>query len=105
MHNKGKHTIQGQITGIYNGETRISRSYIYGYMVLSVLTKEGLYSVLVHSAKINKYGFLPRVGQRIRAEGIRTPARDGYYDYSMSHLAKLEHIEPTASQSNINRNV
>ncbi|TFG02410.1 MAG: hypothetical protein EU542_05035 [Promethearchaeota archaeon] len=94
MSYKGKRVIKGQITAIRDGEKRISRGYTYGYMVLSVQTSEGLYSILVSSAKINRYGFLPRVGQYILAEGIRSPSRDGFHDYSMSHLSMLEHIEP-----------
>ena len=94
MSRTGKIIIRGYITAIRNGEKQISRSYTYGYMVLTVQTKAGLYSVLVNSSKINTYGFLPRVGQHILAEGIRSPSRDGFHDYSMSHLSTLEHIEP-----------
>ena len=95
MSRTGKIIIRGYITAIRNGEKRISRSYTYGYMVLTVQTNNGLYSVLVNSSKINAYGFLPRVGQYILAEGIRSPSRDGFHDYSLSHLSTLEHIEPT----------
>ena len=94
MSQKGKRVIRGQITAIRNGEKRISRSYTYGYLVLSVHTSDGLYSILVSTAKLNSYGFLPRVGQHILAEGIRTPSRDGFHDYSMSHLSMLEHVGP-----------
>lgn len=94
MSYKGKKIIRGQITAIRNGEKKISRGYTYGYMILSVQTDNGLYSILVSVAKINSYGFLPRVGQYVLAEGIRTPSRDGFHDYSMSHLSMLEHIEP-----------
>jgi len=93
MSYKGKSIIRGQINAIRNGEKRISRSYTYGYMVLSVHTEEGLISILVNSSKIDKYGFLPRVGQWILAEGIKTPSQDGIHDFSMSHLSMLEHIE------------
>ena len=91
---KGKKTIEGRIVEIRGGEKRISRSYTYGYMSLTVRVGVEMYSVLVSSSKINSYGFLPRVGHYIRAEGIRSPANDGYHDYSMSHLSSLEHIEP-----------
>ncbi|NVM16971.1 MAG: hypothetical protein HWN80_04595 [Candidatus Lokiarchaeota archaeon] len=91
---KGKKTIEGRIVEIRGGEKRISRSYTYGYISLTVRVGVEMYSVLVSSSKINSYGFLPRVGHYIRAEGIRSPANDGYHDYSMSHLSSLEHIEP-----------
>jgi hypothetical protein len=94
MSQKGKKIIRGQITAIKNGERQISRSYTYGYMILSVLSDVGLCSVLVSTEKINSYGFLPRVGQYVLAEGILTPSRDGYHDYSLSHLSTLEHITP-----------
>jgi len=85
---KGKSTIEGRIVEVRGGEKRISRGYTYGYMSIE------MYSVLVSSSKINSYGFLPRVGHYIRAEGRRSPSNDGYHDFSMSHLSSLEHIEP-----------
>ena len=91
---KGKTTIEGRIVEVRGGEKRISRSYTYGYMSLTVRVGIEMYSVLVSSTKINSYGFMPRVGHYIRAEGIKSPANDGYHDFSMSHLSSLEHIEP-----------
>lgn len=90
---RGRTIIKGRIIAIQHGEKQMSRSYTYGYMVLTVRTHSELYSVLVNSSKINSYGFLPRVGQAIMIEGIKAPARDGYHDYSMSHVSNLEHIE------------
>lgn len=94
MSHKGRSTIEGRIVEIRGGERKISRSYTYGYMSLTVRVGTEMYSVLVSSSKINTYGFLPRVGHYIRAEGIKSTANDGYHDYSMSHLTSLEHIEP-----------
>ena len=91
---KGKTTIEGRIVEIRGGEKRISRSYTYVYMSLTVRVGIEMYSVLVSASKINSYGFLPRVGHFIRAEGIKSPTNDGYHDFSMSHLSSLEHIEP-----------
>ncbi|MBY9017356.1 MAG: hypothetical protein KGD66_00850 [Candidatus Lokiarchaeota archaeon] len=92
---QGRISIEGRIMAANNqGEKRISRNYTYGYMVLSVQVGADLYSVLVSSSKINTYGFLPRIGQYVHAEGIRSPGRDGFHDYSLSHLSTLEHIEP-----------
>lgn len=91
---KGKTAIEGRIVEIRGGEKRISRAYTYGYMSLTVRVGIYMYSVLVSASKINSYGFLPRVGHYIRAEGIRSPSQDGYHDFSMSHLSSLEHIEP-----------
>ena len=91
---KGKTTIEGRIVEVRGGEKRISRAYTYGYMSLTVRVGKYMYSVLVSSSKINSYGFLPRIGHYIRAEGIRSPSNDGYHDFSMSYLPSLEHIEP-----------
>jgi len=91
---KGKKAIEGRIVEIRGGEKRISRAYTYGYMSLTVRVGIYMYSVLVSASKVNSYGFLPRVGYYIRAEGIQTPSQDGYHDFSMSHLSSLEHIEP-----------
>ncbi|MFX0033536.1 MAG: hypothetical protein ACFE8E_07185 [Candidatus Hodarchaeota archaeon] len=93
MSGTGRVIIRGRITDIRDGEKRISRSFTYGYMILTVQTKTALYSVLVDSSKINTYGFLPRVGYMILAEGIKSPSRDGFHDFSLSHLSTLEHIE------------
>ena len=93
MSGTGKVIIRGRITAIRDGEKRISRSFTYGYMILTVQTKNALYFVLVNSSKINSYGFLPRIGQKILAEGIKSPSRDGFHDFSLSHLSTLEHIE------------
>ncbi len=92
---KGKRTIEGRIVEVRGGEKRISRAYTYGYMSLTVRVDIYMYSVLVSASKINSYGFLPRVGHYIRAEGIRSPSQDGYHDFSMSRLSSLEHIEPS----------
>ncbi|MHA1669306.1 MAG: hypothetical protein ACTSV5_01880 [Promethearchaeota archaeon] len=92
--NQGRISIEGRIMTVNNyGEKRISRNYTYGYMILSVQVGPDLYSILVSSSKINTYGFLPRIGQYINAEGIRSPGRDGFHNYSLSHLSTLEHIE------------
>jgi len=91
---RGKIAIEGRIVEIRGGEKRISRAYTYGYLSLTVRVGIEMYSVLVSASKINSYGFLPRVGHYIRAEGIKSPANDGYHDFSMSHLSSLEHIEP-----------
>jgi len=94
MAHKGKTTIEGRIVEVRGGEKRITRSYTYGYMSLTVRVGIEMYSVLVSASKIDSYGFLPRIGHYIRAEGIRSPSNDGYHDFSMSHLSSLEHIEP-----------
>ena len=91
---KGKTTIEGRIVEVGGGEKSISRSYTYGYMTLTVRVGLEMYSVLVSASKINSYGFLPRVGHYIRAEGIKSPSKDGYHDFSLSYLSSLEHVEP-----------
>jgi len=93
MSYKGETTITGQITSIRDGEKRMSRSFTYGYMVLSVLVGTDLYSVLVDTSKINKYGFLPRVGNTVTIVGLKTPSKDGIHDFSMSHVSELIHKE------------
>jgi hypothetical protein len=63
-------------------------------MSLRVLVGFEYYSVLVATSKINKFGFIPKVGQRIRAEGRLSGSQDDFYDASLTHLTYLEHIEP-----------
>lgn len=89
----GESTITGQITSIRDGEKRMSRSFTYGYMVLSVRVGIETYSVLVDTSKLNKFGFLPRVGQIITVVGVKTPSKDGIHDFSISHVSELIHTE------------
>ena len=69
---KGKTTIKGRIVEIRGGEKRISRSYTYGYMSLTVRVGTEMYSVLVNSSKINTYGFLPEHFPNAHNIGERT---------------------------------
>lgn len=94
MTNTGLKTIEGRIVEVRDGARKISRSYTYGYMSLRVMVGFEYYSVLVNSSKIDKYGFLPKVGQWIRAEGRLSGSQDDFYDASLTHLTTLEHIEP-----------
>ena len=94
MYKSGKFAIKGQIVGIQTGEKQIRRGFIYGYMILSVQVGLDLYSILVNTSKLDKYGFLPRNGQYIQTEGLKAPARDGIHNFTLSHLTYLKHIEP-----------
>jgi hypothetical protein len=98
MYKSGKYVIKGQIISIRDGEKKIRKGFIYGYMILSVQVGTDLYSILVDTLKVNKYGFLPRNGQYIQAEGLKAPAHDGIHDFSMSHLTYLKHIEPNKNK-------
>ncbi|GAG51686.1 unnamed protein product [marine sediment metagenome] len=94
MTSAGLKTIEGRIVEVRNGVRKISRSFTYGYMSLRVLVGFEYYSVLVSTSKLNKYGFIPKVGQWIRAEGRLSNSQDDFYDASLSHITSLEHIEP-----------
>lgn len=94
MNSNGISTIEGRIVEVRDGEKKISRTYTYGYMSLRVLVGFEYYSVLVNTAKVNKYGFIPKVGYWIRAEGRVSHKPTEFYDASLSHLTSLEHIEP-----------
>jgi len=94
MSESGIISIKGQIVEVRDGERKISRTYTYGYRTLIIRTNQGQYSVLVNTKKINKYGFLPKVGQWIRVEGRLSASYGGLYEGSIDYLSKLEHIEP-----------
>jgi len=98
LYKSGKNIIKGTIVSIRSGEKKIRRGFIYGYMILSVEVGQDLYSILVDTSKVNKYGFLPRIGQHIQAEGLKAPAHDGIHDFSMSHITYLKHIEPNKNK-------
>ena len=94
MTNAGPKTIEGKIVEVRDGARKISRSFTYGYMSLRVLVGFEYYSVLVSTSKINTYGFIPKVGQWIRAEGRLSGSQDDFYGASLTHITSLEHIEP-----------
>ncbi|MHA1490959.1 MAG: hypothetical protein ACTSRI_15095 [Promethearchaeota archaeon] len=93
MSSPGTITIEGKIVEVRGGEKRISRSYTYGYMSLRVMVGFEYYSVLVNAARLNQYGFLPKVGHWIRVEGRLSRSNNNFYDASISHVSTLEHIE------------
>jgi hypothetical protein len=93
MNTKGKKTIEGKIVEVRDGSRRISRSYTYGYRSLRVKVGTEYYSVLVNSQKLNKYGFLPRVGQCIRVTGRLSKNENEFYEPSLSWITELTHIE------------
>ena len=78
---------------IRNGERQISRTYTYGYMSLRILVGWEYYSVLVDTSKLNKFGFLPKVGQWIHVEGVLSKNENEFYEPSISRVSVLEHIE------------
>jgi hypothetical protein len=94
MNENGLSTIEGRIVEVRDGEKKISRTYTYGYMSLRVLVGFEYYSVLVNTAKLNQYGFIPKVGHWIRTEGRVSHNQTEFYDAFLSHLTSLEHIEP-----------
>lgn len=94
MNNTGLTKIEGRIVEVRDGERKITRTYTYGYMSLRVLVGFEYYSVLVNTSKLNQYGFIPKVGQWIRAEGRISRDQNEFYDTSLSHITLLEHIEP-----------
>lgn len=94
MGSNGLTAIEGRIVEVRDGEKKISRSYTYGYMSLRVLVGFEYYSVLVNASKLNQYGFIPKIGHWIRAEGRVSNHQTEFYDASLSHLTLLEHIEP-----------
>jgi len=100
MNNKdGTVTIEGKITEVRDGSSKINRSYTYGYRPLRVLVGHDYYSVLIATSKLNKYGFLPKVGHWIRVTGRLSLQQDDLYDPSIKYVTQFEHIEnPTKSE-------
>jgi hypothetical protein len=86
-------TLEGKIVEVRGGERQISRTYTYGYISLRILVGWDCYSVLVDTSKLNKYGFLPKVGQWIHVEGILSKNENEFYDPSISRVSVLKHIE------------
>ena len=86
--------IEGKIVEVRDGAKQIRRGYTYGYMSIRVQVKFEYYSVLINSSKLNKYGFLPKVGHWIRIKGRLFPSENNFYDPSIKWVSELKHIEP-----------
>ena len=91
--NDGTVTIEGRITEVRDGSSKINRTYTYGYRSLRVLVGHDYYSVLVASSKFNKFGFLPKVGHWIRVIGRLSLPKDDLYNPSIKYVSHFEHIE------------
>jgi hypothetical protein len=85
--------LEGKIVEVRGGERQISRTYTYGYISLRILVGWDYYSVLVDTSKLNKYGFLPKVGHWIHVEEILSKNKNKIYDPSISRVSVLKHIE------------
>lgn len=85
---------EGKIVEVMDGTKKITRSYTYGYLSLRIQVGFEYYSVLVNSSHLNRFGFLPRVGQWVRVKGRLFPSEDGFYDPSIKWVSELTHIEP-----------
>ncbi len=97
----GTVTIEGRIVEVRDGSKKISRTSTYGYRSLRVLVDNEYYSVLVSTSKLNQYGFLPKIGQWIQATGRLSSQADEFYDFSISHISVLKHIDPPSRKDKI----
>ena len=70
--------IEGKIVEIRDSAKKITRTYTYGYISLRIQVKFEYYSVFINSSQLNKYGFLPKVGQCIRVKGRLFLSEDGF---------------------------
>ena len=101
MKNSGEITIEGVIVEVRDGSKKIRRNYTYGYRSLRVQAEFDYYSVLVNTAKLNEFGFIPKVGQWIRVTGRLSQSKDDFYDPSISWISQLQHIDPPKKKANI----
>jgi len=101
MNNPGEITIEGVVVEVRDGSKKIRRNYTYGYRSLRILVDFEYYSVLLNTAKLNEFGFLPKVGQWIRVTGRLSKSKDDFYDPSISWISDLQHIEPPRKRAKI----
>lgn len=101
MKNPGEITIEGVVVEVRDGSKKVRRNYTYGYRSLRVQVDFDYYSVLINTAKLNKFGFLPRVGQWIRVTGRLSKSKDDFYDPSISWVSQLQHIDPPIKKTQI----
>ena len=101
MKNPGEITVEGVVVEVRDGSKKIKRNYTYGYRSLRILVDFDYYSVLLNTAKLNEFGFLPRVGQWIRVTGRLSQSKDDFYDPSISWISQLQHIDPPIKKAKI----
>ena len=101
MKNPGEITVEGVVVEVRDGSKKIRRNYTYGYRSLRILVDFDYYSVLLNTAKLNEFGFLPRVGQWIRVTGRLSQSKDDFYDPSISWISQLQHIDPPIKKAKI----
>ncbi len=101
MKNPGEITVEGLVVEVRDGSKKIRRNYTYGYRSLRVQVEFDYYSVLVNTSKLNKFGFIPKVGQWIRVTGRLSQSKDDFYDPSISWISQLQHIDPPKKKVNI----
>lgn len=101
MNNPGEITIEGVVVEVRDSSKKIRRNYTYGYRSLRILVDFEYYSVLINTAKLNEFGFLPKVGQWIRVTGRLSKSKDDFYDPSISWVSNLQHIDPPAKKAKL----
>lgn len=101
MNNPGEITVEGVVVEVRDGSKKVRRNYTYGYRSLRILVDFEYYSVLLNTAKLNEFGFLPKVGQWIRVTGRLSKSKDDIYDPSISWVSQLQHIDPPAKKTKL----
>ena len=101
MNNPGEITVEGVVVEVRDGSKKVRRNYTYGYRSLRILVDFEYYSVLLITAKLNEFGFLPKVGQWIRVTGRLSKSKDDIYDPSISWVSQLQHIDPPKKKTQI----
>jgi len=97
----GEVTIEGLIVEVRDGSKQVRRNYNYGYRSLRLQVGFDYYSVLINTAKLNEFGFLPKIGQWIRVTGRLSKSKDDLYDPSISWVSQLQHIDPPTKKAKI----
>lgn len=90
-------TVEGKITSVRDGESRINQGFTYGYRVLEVMSNKRTYSVLINTGKFNDYGFIPKEGFWVHIEG-KLYESDEYMYPSIKRVKVLKHIEEPATE-------
>lgn len=101
MNNPGEITLEGVVVEVRDGSKNIRRNYTYGYRSLRLLVDFEYYSILINTAKLNEFGFLPKVGQWIRVTGRLSKSKDDFYDPSISWVSNLQHIDPPKKKTKL----
>ena len=97
-------TLKGRIIEVGGGAKSIRSNYKYAFISIRIQVDNLTYSFQIKSSFINKYGFIPKVGQWVLVKGFLTSEENFNVDKAIKRVTLLKHIEnPKRKKNNVFR--